>query len=43
MQVRLINNAIPLEKKERVFIVITNRHLDLPVDLETLAAHVTLY
>ncbi len=38
----LINDAIPLETKERVFIVVKNRQLDLPVDLETSAAHVTL-
>ncbi len=39
----LINKGIPLETYERTFIVITNRQLDLPGDLETSAAHATLY
>ncbi len=34
-QSMLIYNVIPLETQERVFIGITNRQLDLPVDLET--------
>ncbi len=41
---RLINNAIPLEAKNAgLLVVITNRQLDLPADLETFAAHATLY
>ncbi len=39
----LINNAIPQETYERVFIDVTNRQLDLPVDMQTSAAHVTLF
>ncbi len=39
----LINNAIALTTWERTFIVITNRQLNLSVDLETSAAHTTLY
>ncbi len=40
---RLINNAIPQETYERFFIDVTNRQLDLPVDMQTSAAHVTLF
>ncbi len=37
---RLTNDAIPLETQKRVFVVITNRQLDLPVDTETLGTNV---
>ncbi len=36
IHLRLINNAIPLETLERVFVVITNRQFDLAVDLENI-------
>ncbi len=37
-----MNNSIQQETKERVFIVIKNRQLDLLVGLETSVAHATL-